>query len=175
MSQHPLSPLSPGHVHIVEQPITFLEIVFFVPMPYQHLLMGTDKPICQVPAQDNMQLQEERLTSDSPPAMPSTAQFVTAGPVNSFNSASSVGLTTMPRTVPTGAAALNKPKPWTSIRSFILERELCYHPDKAFVKKLIDDLCHGCTICYNGPVFQPIKDSNYHFVHLCWGYRLCSS
>ena len=45
VSQHPLCPLSAGHVHIVEQPITFFEIVLFVPMPYQHLLMGTDKPI----------------------------------------------------------------------------------------------------------------------------------
>ena len=122
-------------------------------MPYQHLLMGTDKPICQAPARDNIQLQEEHLTSDSPPAMPSNSisQFVAARPVNSFTSASSAGLTTVPRTVPTGAAALNKPKPWTPIRSFILERELCYHPDKAFVKKSIDDLCHGCTIGYNGP------------------------
>ena len=152
--QHPLCPLSAGHVHIVEQPITFLEIVLFVPMPYQHLLMGTDKPICQAPAQDNIQLQEEHLTSDSPPAMPSTARFVAARPVNSFTSMNFVGLTTVQRTVPTGAAALNKPKPWTPIRSFILERKLCYHLDKAFVKKLIDDLCHSCTIGYNGPQFS---------------------
>ena len=140
VSQHSLCPLSAGHVHIVEQPIIFLEIVLFVPMPYQHLLMGTDKPICQAPALDNIQLQEEHLTSDSPPTMPSTTQFVAARPVNSSTSMSSVGLTTVPRTVPTGAAALNKPKPWTPLRSFILERELCYHPDKDFVKKLIDDL-----------------------------------
>ena len=39
----------------------FLEIIIFAPMPYQHLLMGTDKPICQAPARDNIQLQEEHL------------------------------------------------------------------------------------------------------------------
>ena len=106
VSQHPLCPLSVGHVHIV---VTFLEIVLFVPMPYQHILMGTDKPICQAPAQANIQLQEEDLTSDSPPAVPSTSQFFAVRPVKSSTSASSVGLTTVQRTVSTGAAALNKP------------------------------------------------------------------
>ena len=70
-----------------------------------------------------------------------------------------MGPTTVPRTVPTGAALLNKPKPWTPIRSFILERELCNHPDKTFVKKLIYDLCHGCTIGYTGPQFSYLANN----------------
>ena len=46
-----------------------------------------------------------------------------------------------------------KSKPWTPIRPFILECELSNHPDKAFVKQLIYDLQHGCTIGYNGSQF----------------------
>ena len=42
---------------------------------------------------------------------------------------------------------------WTSIRSFLLERELSFHPDKVFVRQLIDDLQHGCSIGYTGPQF----------------------
>ena len=91
--------------------------------------------------------------------LPTTAQFVAARHVNSFTNASFVGPATVPRTVPTGAALLNKPKPWTPVRSFILERELCNHPDKTFVKKLIYDLCHGCTIGYTGPQFSYLANN----------------
>ena len=128
-------------------------------MLYQHLLTATDKPMPQAPAVDSIQLQEGYPTSDSPLAMPTTTQFVAARHVNSFTNASFVGPTTVPRTVPTGAALLNKPKPWTPVRSFILERELCNHPDKTFVKKLIYDLCHGCTIGYTGPQFSYLANN----------------
>ena len=60
----------------------------------------------------------------------------------------------MPASVPTGTAWLSKPTPWTPLRPFILERELSNHPDKAFVKRLINDLCHGCFIGYEGPQFS---------------------
>ena len=56
-------------------------------------------------------------------------------------------------TAPIEAVLVNKPKPWTPIRPFILKRELSDYPDKAFVEQLIYDLCHGCTIGYNGPQF----------------------
>ena len=46
-----------------------------------------------------------------------------------------------------------KSQPWTPIRSFLLERELSSHPDKIFVRQLIDDLQHGCSIGYTGPQF----------------------
>ena len=46
-----------------------------------------------------------------------------------------------------------KSQPWTPIRSFLLERELSFHPDKVFVRQLIDDLQHGCSIGYTGPQF----------------------
>jgi len=35
----------------------------------------------------------------------------------------------------------------------MLEWELSNHPDKAFVRQLIDDLQHGCNIGYLGPQF----------------------
>ena len=158
-SQQPLCPLATGCTHIVEQPITTLKIVLSVPMPYQHLLTATDKPIPQAPAVYSIHILEDYPTSDSPPSMPTAAQSVTARHVNSFTNASFVGLTTVPRSVPTGEALLNKPKPWSPVRSFILERELCNHPDKAFVKKLIFYLCHGCTIGYTGPQFSHLASN----------------
>ena len=59
--------------------------------------------------------------------------------------------TVLPRWV--GPDVLLKPQPWTPIRSFVLERELSNHPDKAFVRQLTHDLQHGCAIGYNGPQF----------------------
>ena len=44
-------------------------------------------------------------------------------------------------------------QPWTPIRSFLLEHELSFHPDKVFVRQIIDDLQHGCSIDYTGPQF----------------------
>ena len=48
---------------------------------------------------------------------------------------------------------IDKPQPWTPIRSFLLERELSSHPDKTFVRQLINDLQHGCSIGYTGLQF----------------------
>ena len=48
---------------------------------------------------------------------------------------------------------IDKPQPWTPIRSFLLERELSSHPDKIFVRQLVNDLQHGCSIGYTGPQF----------------------
>ena len=61
---------------------------------------------------------------------------------------------TVPASVPTGTVWLPKPTPRTLLRPFILERQLSNHPDKAFVKRLINDLCHGCFIDYEGPQFS---------------------
>ena len=41
----------------------------------------------------------------------------------------------------------------TTVHTYVLECELSDHPDKAFVRQLIHDLQHGCTIGYNGPQF----------------------
>ena len=54
-------------------------------------------------------------------------------------------------TAPTEAVLVNRPKPWTQLQLFILKHELSDYPDKALVEQLIFDLCHGCTIGYNGP------------------------
>ena len=56
--------------------------------------------------------------------------------------------------VPTGATPPFKPKPWTPLRPFVLERELSNHPNKVFVKQLINDLYYGCFIGYKGPQFS---------------------
>ena len=53
-----------------------------------------------------------------------------------------------------GSPDLDKPLPWTSIRPFILERELSNYPNKAFVRRLINNLRHGCAIGYAGPQFM---------------------
>ena len=55
---------------------------------------------------------------------------------------------------PTGTVPLTKPTSWTLLRLFILECELSNHPCQAFVKWLINDLCHGCFIGYKGPQFS---------------------
>ena len=46
-----------------------------------------------------------------------------------------------------------RPQQWSPIRPFALERELSSHPDKVFVKQLVNDLQHGCSIGYTGPQF----------------------
>ena len=51
------------------------------------------------------------------------------------------------------SSAIFKPLPWTPLRPFTLERELSNHPDKVFVRQLIDNLRLGCTIGYTGPQF----------------------
>ena len=64
---------------------------------------------------------------------------------------------TPPRTAwQRGSPVLVKPPPWTPLRPFILERELCNYPDKVFVRQLIDSLRQGCKIGYTGPQFTYI-------------------
>ena len=65
----------------------------------------------------------------------------------------------MPGTVQAKAALFNKPKPWTLIRSFVLERELSDYPNKAFVEELIHDLRYGCTIGYTRPQFSYLANN----------------
>lgn len=57
-------------------------------------------------------------------------------------------------TCPNRDRPLSKPTPWTPLRPFVFERELSNHPDNAFVKQLINDLCQGCFIGYKGPQFS---------------------
>ena len=54
---------------------------------------------------------------------------------------------------PVGSPGVNKPLLWTPLRPFVLECELSNHPNKAFVRRLINNLRHGCTIGYEGPQF----------------------
>ena len=86
-------------------------------------------------------------------AMLSTALSATEPPVTSYTCVKSVAPVTAPASAPAGTVWLTKPTPWTLLRPFILERELSNHPNKAFVKQLINDLCHGCLIGYKGPQF----------------------
>ena len=65
----------------------------------------------------------------------------------------------MPGTAQAKAVLFNKPKPWTPIRPFILERELSNHPNKTFVEELIHDLSYGCTIGYTGPQFSYLANN----------------
>jgi len=58
-----------------------------------------------------------------------------------------------------GCLVPTKPLPWTPLRPFILERELRNFPDKVFVRQLIDNLRHGCSIGYTGPQFTHIADN----------------
>ena len=52
-----------------------------------------------------------------------------------------------------------RPQPWSPIRPFALKRELSLHPDKAFVKELVNDLQHRCSIGYTGPQFAHLAKS----------------
>jgi len=54
--------------------------------------------------------------------------------------------------------ALTKRGPCNPIRSLNLEWELRNHPNKAFVKQLLQDIRQGCSIGYTGPQFT-------HFAH----------
>ena len=97
---------------------------------------------------------EDTPLSDQQLGMPLIAQSVTVQTAHSHTDVNSVLPTTMLSTVLTEAVLVNKPKPWTAIWLFILKRELSDYLDKAFVEQQIYDLCHGCTIGYNGPQFS---------------------
>ena len=83
----------------------------------------------------------------------STALSATEPPVTSYTCVKSVAPVTAPASAPAGTVWLPKRTPCTPLRPFILERELSNHPNKAFVKQLINYLCHGCLIGYKGPQF----------------------
>ena len=52
-----------------------------------------------------------------------------------------------------------RPQPWSPIRPFILECELSFYPDKVFVRQLVHDLQHGCSIGYTGPQFAHLASN----------------
>ena len=137
-----------GLISTVVQLITFLRIVPFV-LPLQHMLheisledrLALDKTLHLTPLQVQNPLLAETSTTTSAASLPTAVSIVEP--------------TTQPETVPTtvGQGSLLKPQPWAPIRSFVLERELSNHPDKAFVMQFIHNLQHGCMIGYNGPQF----------------------
>ena len=85
----------------------------------------------------------------------STIGHVNISDVSSPTLANTVAPITLLRTAPgqdpCGPPA--RPHPWSPIRPFVLERELSSHPDKVFVKQLVHDLQHGCSIGYAGLQF----------------------
>ena len=96
------------------------------------------------------------ITSSEPTryAKTSTGPTVTGTAANSRTGVRSVLGCTPPRTAwQRGSPVLVKPPPWTPLRPFILERELCNYSDKIFVRQLIDSLRQGCKIGYTGPQF----------------------
>ena len=58
---------------------------------------------------------------------------------------------------PRGNSGLSKPLPWTPLRPFILE--LSDHPDRVFVRQLIENLRQGCKIGYSGPQFTHLASN----------------
>ena len=82
----------------------------------------------QAPAEGNIKLGEEYATLDNQLAMPGTAQSLATRPAKFLYQCKLFGVTVVSRTVPTGAAKLNKPKPWTpndcSINSALEECKL---------------------------------------------------
>ena len=69
-------------------------------------------------------------------------------PVDTCTSVTSAEVTIPAVHAPTKGACI-RPLPWTLLQPFMLEWELSNHPDKAFVRQLIDNLQHGCNIGYN--------------------------
>ena len=72
--------------------------------------------------------------------MPLIAQSVAVQTVHSHTDGNSVVPATALSTALTEAVLVNKSKPRTPIRSFILKHKLSDYPDKAFVEQLIYDL-----------------------------------
>ena len=174
MLQLPLPQRLAGLVHIVEQQLTILVIVLFATMLHQYLQVdsslllqhlpvdsslrpqcfpvGSSLPLQHLPPDNSLPLQEEQ-TMCHPPAMHLIVHSAGRGIVHTLTAANAVMPTIVPSTAPPGVGLLNKPKPLSPIRPFILERELSLHPDQTFVLQLLNDLCQGCTISYTGPQF----------------------
>ena len=142
-----------GHAHTMGLQITTLGIVLFILTLYLHPTMSQDLPLQALPMGSSPSPEDTPL-SDQQPIMPLIAQSIAAQTAHSHTEVNSEVPTTALSTAPTEAVLINKPKPWTPIQLLILKRELSDYPDKAFVEQLIYDLCHGCTISYNGPQFS---------------------
>ena len=153
MLQQPLPLQFVGPVHNVEQQTTIRKIVLFVATLHQQLPTDRDLPLVHSSPVDSSTLQEDSSSRDLLPVMPSTAQSAAVQIAHLLITVTSVVPTTVPGTAQAKAVLFNKPKPWTPIRPFILERELSNHPNKTFVEELIHDLCYGCTIGDTGPQF----------------------
>ena len=153
MLQQPLPLQFVGPVHNVEQQTTIRKIVLFVATLHQQLPTDRDLPLVHSSPVDSSTSQEDSSSRDLLPVMPSTAQSAAVQIAHLLITVTSVVPTTVPGTAQAKAVLFNKPKPWTPIRPFILERELSNHPNKTFVEELIHDLCYGCTIGDTGPQF----------------------
>ena len=103
--------------------------------------------------------QGTHLTQEGPSCSRQFATTTTMQSATAHTAITSINVTTAEVTTRSGAASpvgspgVNKPLPWTPLRSFVLERELSNHPNKVFVRQLINNLRHGCTIGYEGPQF----------------------
>ena len=94
-------------------------------------------------------------TSD---ATSTTEELAHAPAVHSSTSASTARRPTQSASAPPYLWGIPLPSldnwgPCTPLRLLTLERELCNHPDKAFVQLLMSDIRQGCNIGYIGPQF----------------------
>ena len=64
-----------------------------------------------------------------------------------------LGVASGPTGKGTAPAPVDQQQLVTPLRPLILERELCTHPDNGFVRQLLHNITHGCSIGYNGPQF----------------------
>ena len=153
---------------------TIQKIVFFVPNLCQNLQEDNTHHLCQHPLEDSTHNQHwvtyhnpdtnsttviqpwnsQTINNQDQLVTLLTAQSAAIPPVTSYTSVKYAAPATAPEPVPTGIGPLSKPTPWTPLPPFVLERELSNHPDSAFVKQLINDLCHGYFIGYKGPQFS---------------------
>ena len=147
---------------VVQQP-TIQKIVFFVPNLCPNSGEANNHHLCQQPLEDtthqvtyprDLPWNSQAAKGHGGLAMLSTTPTAVVFPVPSYTCVKSVAPAIVPASVPTKTVWLSKPTPWTPLQPFILERELSNHPDKAFVMRLINDLCHGCFIGYEGPQFS---------------------
>ena len=86
--------------------------------------------------------------------MPSTIQPPIILLATSFTCVKYVVPTTVPSSDQIGTVSLSKLTSSTSLQPLILKYELCKYLKQAFVKWLINHLCHGCFIGYKGPRFS---------------------
>jgi len=98
--------------------------------------------LSQFPSSGQLPNKEQPLK----PTMTIIAQPAIVHSVNSRTGVSSVVETTQGQGAKSmGSLVPAKPLPWTPLRPFILERELCNFPDKVFVRQLIDNFEFSCA------------------------------